>query len=241
MKRLLMQTSLTLLFTLAASTALPTFATEAIILGPAHAQPGDLVILNAATSTQADSFTWRLIASEKSFLPIEDGRKIVFASGEAGAYTFVLAVAGNDDQGNAAVSLAVHTITIGDRPAPTPDDPKPTPDEPTPDGFRGEVTAAVRSLSASARKSASTVATVYDSVSAAAESDPASFAPSEMVAEVKSRLASELNLEQVAAWRTFWPQLAAAFVNLGLAPTDSAGHIEAFRTVANCLRESSPR
>lgn len=96
------------------------FSAEAIITGPNVAQPGDLVILDASESKDATAYQWRLTNSEKSFLPIEEGKKIVFASGKAGIYRFVLAAAGVDEETvEADVSLAIHEVVIG-TPEPTP-------------------------------------------------------------------------------------------------------------------------
>lgn len=105
---------------------------DAKIVGPEKAKPGDLIILDASAS-KGTGHVWRLIASDKTFLPVDGGTKCVFASGDAGVYTFVLAVA---DGGKC--SLAVHAVTVGTPAPPKPPDPPgpgPTPD-PSPAGPR---------------------------------------------------------------------------------------------------------
>lgn len=106
------------------------------IVGPAAAAEGDLVVLDASTS-EGKSFAWALPGSTKSFLPVDGGQKCVFSSGKAGTFVFVLAVGGGD-----GVSLATHTIRIGDGepPAPGPDKP-PAPKPPPADTLKDWVSA----------------------------------------------------------------------------------------------------
>lgn len=102
----------------------------ATIQGPANSSPGDLVILDATKSTGADDFEWILPNSNKGFLTFENDTKLVFASGQAGSYTFCLAAAGLDSNGKVQISLATHTVVIG-KPGPVPDPIDPIePDEP---------------------------------------------------------------------------------------------------------------
>lgn len=124
---------------------------KAVIAGPTQANPGDLVILDANQS-EALGFAWVLTDSDKSFLPVEDGRKVVFASGSAGRYTFVLVAATADDPKKPLIDIARHTLTIGEppNPGPGPNPPGPNP-EPLPPGRFG--------LAAWSRDTASTTLT----------------------------------------------------------------------------------
>jgi len=97
-------------------------AQQAIVVGPSKSDPGDLIILDASTSV-GSGHTWTLANSTKTWLSFEDGRKLVFSSGAAGEYVFILGVASEGK-----VSLARHVVTIG-KPAPKPVDPV-KPDEP---------------------------------------------------------------------------------------------------------------
>lgn len=93
----------------------------AVIAGPQRAARGDLIVLDASASKASD-FAWALVNSTKPCLAIEGGRKCVFASGEAGEFVFVLAVASKD-----RVALARHTVAIGDAPGPPAPTPHPQP------------------------------------------------------------------------------------------------------------------
>ena len=116
--------ALTVLFVLAWATLAQ--AATAVIEGPTEAPPGDLVILDASKS-DAVSFAWALVPKGKSFLPVDGGKRVVFASGSAGTYTFVLATATADGQ----VALALHVLTVG-KPLPPPIDPPDPPNPPEP-------------------------------------------------------------------------------------------------------------
>lgn len=97
---------------------------KARITAPAKASAGDLVVLDGSESA-AEDFAWVLANADKSFLPVEGGKKCVFASGEPGLYLFVLAVS---SQGK--VSTALHRLEITERGGPSPSpgpNPGPTP------------------------------------------------------------------------------------------------------------------
>jgi len=104
---------------------------EAVIDGPSESAPGDLIILSADKSI-CDDLAWQLVNSSKAFLPVEDGRKVVFASGDAGRYVFVLAVSKATADGS-QVAIATHEITIGEPEPPKPPPKPPKPEPPKPD------------------------------------------------------------------------------------------------------------
>lgn len=103
----------------------------AVIAGPAKAELGDLVVLDASESV-GTAREWKLIGSDKTFLPVDGGLRAVFASGTPGVYRFVLAVA--DGGETATVDLAVHEVTIGAPKPPTPPTPDDEDDTPPDDG-----------------------------------------------------------------------------------------------------------
>jgi len=97
---------------------------RARIDGPSKAAPGDLIVLDGGAS-QGRGFHWLLLNSERRFLTVEGGRKLVFASGSAQQYVFVLVVAAGDDAQHLSVDVAEHRVTVGDGPGPTPKPPVP--------------------------------------------------------------------------------------------------------------------
>lgn len=122
-------------------------AVKARVEGPANANPGDLVVLDASGSVGATRYAWLLAGSDKTFLPVDGGRRVVFASGTQGAYTFVLSVAGLDDEGKADLAMVRHVLTIG-KPSPGPN-PPPGPDpEPEPQPPPGPVDTAAAKVAA---------------------------------------------------------------------------------------------
>lgn len=105
---------------------------RAVVTGPKDARPGSLVVLDATASVGL-SRAWILAASpeETSFLPVEGGLKCIFASPTPGKYQFVLVVAGTNQNGGAAVDMAVHVVTIlGAAPPIAPPEPPPDPTRP---------------------------------------------------------------------------------------------------------------
>jgi hypothetical protein len=73
-----------------------------------------------------------LADGDKTFLEVDNGRKVVFATGTAGRYTFVLVAANAQADGKPQVAVARHVLTVGD-PQPNPIPPNPNPPGPQPD------------------------------------------------------------------------------------------------------------
>lgn len=112
---------------------------RAVITGPTQSRLGDLVILDASQSS-GSSYAWALIGSDKTYLPVDGGLRVVFATGTAGEYTFALVAAGTNANGGAAVDVALWKIAVvDDRPKPPPD---PKPDVP-PDPIEGRLSVIV--------------------------------------------------------------------------------------------------
>lgn len=102
----------------------------AVVTGPKDSLPGDLVVLDASGST-ASAFRWVLLGSKKTYLTFDGGKRLVFASGQPGEYTFILVTAGQGQGGALEVATAEHVVAIGGpvvvpapKPVPTPE-PKP--------------------------------------------------------------------------------------------------------------------
>lgn len=97
------------------------------IEGPTTATPGDLIVLEARGDSEA--VRWFLGNSPKTFLPVDGGKRVVFASGTPGEYRF-FAVGATVDAGKISLDDDTHTVVIG-TPGPAPVPPNPTPN-PTP-------------------------------------------------------------------------------------------------------------
>lgn len=168
-----------------------------VIDGPAAAEPGDLVVLSAERSS-GDAMCWVAVNIEPGrYLEIEQGRKLVFATGKQGRYTFVLIAASLID-GQVTALTARHEVTIGTVPGPGPappgpgpgPDPQPDPPQPQPlpDGryklaeaardwaesipqpARGKAAALAGALDATAAQIAAGVLRDFEAVNAAAKS-----------------------------------------------------------------------
>jgi hypothetical protein len=98
----------------------------AIITAPPKAALGDLVILDGSGSA-GTAFRWVLLGSSKTFLPIESGKRAVFASGTAGEYVFMLVVGGQAQGGGVDVAMAEHHLIVGDGQPSPPIIPTPSP------------------------------------------------------------------------------------------------------------------
>lgn len=96
-----------------------------IIRGPLESPIGELIVLDGSSSI-GTGHQWMLVGSRKTFLPVDEGRKVVFSSGTPGQFVFVLAVA---SEGQA--SLSTHTVVVG-TPGPLPPEPGPQPFPPGP-------------------------------------------------------------------------------------------------------------
>lgn len=110
--------------------AWPASAIDVKIDGPAVAAPGDLVILRLV-APGATNYKWVLANSNKTFLPVDGGANVVFASGEQKEFLFVGSASDATSLGS-----VIHKIKIGQpEPEPLPNPPGPTPPPtPLPDG-----------------------------------------------------------------------------------------------------------
>ena len=104
---------------------------KAVITGPKTASLGDLVVLDVSQS-QAQKYKWTAVGHSKSFLPVDGGIRLCFASGSAGDFIFALVAAGTNPNGGAEADVALWTITVGTPSPPTPPQPPTPPTPPVP-------------------------------------------------------------------------------------------------------------
>ena len=110
----------------------PSWCTAVEVQGPSNAAVGDLVILSI--DTDAQSVAWFLGNSDKTFLEVERGRRVVFSSGTSGEFKFCVAAfsaSGKVEKAEFAVRIGLDPDNPQPGPAPDPD--TPTPPAPTPD------------------------------------------------------------------------------------------------------------
>jgi len=234
---------------------LPDIQTQAKITGPAVAPLGDLVVLDGGQST-AQTLEWKLVGSDKTCLVVGDGKQLGFASGDAGVFEFVLVAASVVD-GVPEVSIAKHTLRVGEpRPPdpqpnppepspPEPNPPEPKPPEPTPgptppppgpapDGLAGRMFAAAMKVESPKREAeAKAMAEVYRGVSSSAAATQQT--PLEMVQLTKERLQTVLDDAGRALWDEWAQVFAAELAALKLSPNDKPGHIDAWNETAEGL------
>lgn len=200
---------------------------KAVIAGPTQANPGDLVILDGSGST-AVGFAWVLTDSDKSFLPVEDGRKVVFASGSAGRYTFVLVAATADDPEKPLIDIARHTVTVGQPPNPGPEPTPPGPNpEPLPPGrfglatwARDSVGASLAAMNAAQRsQSAALLAGSFEGIAAAIAAGTI-----KTLDEVNAKTKAS-NVAALGAYLTNW-QPWSALLNAKITALDDGGQLK---------------
>jgi hypothetical protein len=145
----------------------------AVIVGPERGNPGDLIVLDATQSRDAVGFAWVLADGDKTFLEVDNGRKVVFATGTAGRYTFVLIAANAQADGKPQVAVARHVLTVGE-PQPNPNPPNPDPPGPQPNplppgkyglaSFARDAAAGVQLVAAERARTAVALAGSFDSI-----------------------------------------------------------------------------
>lgn len=217
------------------------------IAGPAEVPPGDLVVLSVQTTAQ--EVQWFLGNSDKTFLPVENGRKIVFASGLPGRYrfhavAFSARLEGEDIVTESASAVHVLTITGPVPPTPTPPGPQPppgpnppvppgpTPGPVIPEGLAREIyDATMRVQSANRRAEAQAFAAIFQSV--ASKAAGLSWSPAEMQGETSRQMKATGTVYDT--WKPLRDQLTISLKALALSPDDRDGHIRAWQTIAAAL------
>lgn len=213
---------------------------KAVIEAPANVSQGDLVVLDASKSA-GSGYAWALTNSDKTYLPVDDGKRVVFASGATGEYVFVLAVAEGDK-----ASLAKHKLQVGASPAPgpTPAPPSPTPGPtpPTPPspvvltGLAKFAFDACQPLPPAARIRSIVVAQALEVVASQISAGTLTSG-SKIAAATKTALAAAY-ADQTAAWSPVDHAMNNELKRLAMAGkiTSAAQLADAYREIANGLR-----
>jgi hypothetical protein len=211
-----------------------------LIDGPAKAMLGDLVILDA-TASGGEQFAWVLVCPDqtKRCLPVDAGRRCVFASGSTGRFVFVLAMKKADQ-----LLTATHVVEI-ENPSPPPG-PNPGPDPnpaPVPDGKLGLAklaldwaTTQVALPPALLRQTAQSLAGSFESIASAIAAGTLRD-PAEILAQTRQQNNQVLG-EQQAPWRPWGAKLAEKLDELhraGRLPSP-ADYADAWREIATGLR-----
>jgi hypothetical protein len=105
---------------------------EIILEGPKEVKVGQLARFDVAKSS-GKTFKWKVLPESTDLEVYDDGRKVVFATGIAGEYTFIVACANDND---VDVKVQKLTVTSDDNVPPPPGPPVP----PSPaSGLKGKI------------------------------------------------------------------------------------------------------
>jgi len=176
---------------------------SAVIVAPEQVNAGDLVILDSSQSVGAN----RMWVTDKSidgrWVSIEDGKRVFFAIGTPGIYTFQLIVA--DTEAN--IAQVKHDVRVGNilppgppAPPPTPPVPGPTPPTPPVDPAPPVVDRAVfKAVRASTQY-------INDPPTATAIREAILSLPEKVPATVQTAIANALlnRKDQTKDWFNFW-------------------------------------
>lgn len=211
---------------------------KAVVDGPKEANPGDLVVLDA-TDSVGTVYAWTLLQN-RVCLPVDGGKRCVFASGTPGVYVFVLSVAGQDSAGKVAIDVAKHSVQIGDNPGPGPT-PDPNPPDPGPDptpepdltGTAKVVYDAAMLIDSSQRTAeAKAFARVFRAVASKA-AGLTSMTPQEMFAETVKEISQKIGRQTMVKWDS-WETAWAAEMRKSAGSTRET-HIKAWLDTADGL------
>ncbi len=222
----------------------------AVIVGPDRGNPGDLIVLDATQSRDAVGFAWVLADGDKTFLEVDNGRKVVFATGTAGRYTFVLVAANAQADGKPLVAVARHVLTVGD-PQPNPNPPGPNPPGPNPPGpqpeplppgkyglaaFSRDAAAGVQLAAAERVRTAAALAGSFDSIASTIAAG-AIKTPADAIAATQANNITVLGSTR-DAWRPWAEALRVRLNSLSEAGqlTGMDDYITAWREISTGLR-----
>jgi hypothetical protein len=171
---------------------------KAVINAPEQVNAGDLVILDSSQSVGAN----RIWVTDKSidgrWVSIEDGKRVFFAIGTPGVYTFQLIVADTD----ASIAQVKHNVRVGNSipvpPVPPPVEPPPTspPTNPAPPVVDRAVFKAVRA----------STQYINDPATAAAIREAILSLPEKVPSTVQNAIANVLlnRKDQSKDWFNYW-------------------------------------
>lgn len=102
-------------------------APKAVVIGPTEPQAfGDLICLDGSQSV-GSGHCWKLIGSSKTFKVTDGGTQVMFATGTAGTYRFVMSVAVDGKSDITEFDVVVSSPQPDPTPTPTPNPPTPNP------------------------------------------------------------------------------------------------------------------
>ena len=123
---------------------------SAVIRGPDHVNPGNVIFMYVDDASVGDSFEWKLVNSDEPGGQLFDreGRAVfIFWTITPGRYSFALSASKSEGDGKSSVSLAVHTVVVGDTKPVPPRPPEPVP--PRPLGLTGVALKAYQAIESS--------------------------------------------------------------------------------------------
>lgn len=182
----------------------------AVVSGPKEALAGDLVILDASAS-KGGAFKWLLVNSTKTFLPVDNNTKVVFASNQPGEYVFILVVAAKNSEA-VEIKTAEHKVLLkGGDPGPNPN-PNPNPNPVPVDDFSTEVTKWAKAVPEVTAVEAKSVANAFTTV----VSNIGSYKTIREFSTATSELyVKDLGLDRYLVWKeTFFNKLQDKIVEL---------------------------
>lgn len=197
---------------------IPSNKATVVIKAPAKVKAGELVVISVETSN-ATSFSWKVVPETNNFLVIEDGRRAVFSAGADGQFMFIVAAAKGD-----TVDVKTHIVTVVGAPAPGP---------------ASDLNAKVASWCAkvespSKRDEAVKLAQSFLSVSAVISTG---MSPADIVEATKKANADALG-DNINNWLPFLEGLQAELKSQATAGqlADGAAHAKAWRAIGEALK-----
>lgn len=134
---------------------------KTVIEGPKQSAAAELIVLDSTKSEGLTKRIWKLLNSDKTFLPVDHGERVVFSTGTPGRYTFMLIGVGKGKDMEPDAEVAEFTVTVGRPVPPTP--PGPTPGPVIPAGEYGLAKIAYdAAMHVSAEKRSTVVAAIAD-------------------------------------------------------------------------------
>lgn len=214
---------------------------EVHIDGPGEMGSGDLVILTV--DSNANQYAWFLGNSDKPFLAVENGRKVVFSSGTPGKYKFCC-VAINSVEGTYGQAIYWVTIKPQHGPGPTPPDPGPHPPgppdpvdpvDPLPNGLaKNFYDSALKVKSENRKKEAVQFAQIFRGVASRA-AGLQQWGPQKIIDETSRRINEEIPIQTRNAWLVWRDDFAKILQSQSLSIDDKSGHIDIWKQVATGL------
>lgn len=207
------------------------------IEGPATSDPGDLIILSAVG--EFESCAWILANSDKTYLPVEGGTKVVFASGKPGDYVFILATSiVDEDAAEVETRIFRHVVKVsGDVPDPGPNPDPDIPDPPDLTGLAKGAFDAVSQCETTSLEATQAAGNLRATASKAAGLSSMTVADINADLVTRNRRVPFSSDDTKQRWSRFFQWFASAMT--GVQDRDAA--IQAFNDIADGLEASAGR